>query len=69
MDAIGAGGWHGLHFRLLVEADPDDGYLSPWFGGRKGGGPRLLGGDGTPVAGIRGRSGADLDAIGLVIPR
>jgi hypothetical protein len=43
-----------------------DAVLSPWFGGAGGGPARLLGGDGTPVVGIHGRSGADLDGIGLL---
>jgi hypothetical protein len=46
--------------------DPRDYYISEWFGG-KGGGEALLGANGDPVVGLRGRSGADLDAIGLIL--
>jgi hypothetical protein len=52
--------------------DPDDGYVSPWIG-RAGDDPAspcgpvvVLGCDGRPVAGLIGRAGADVDALGLV---
>lgn len=46
--------------------DPADSYIGPWSGGRGGGAERLLGGSGLLIAGICGREGADVDAIGLV---
>ena len=46
--------------------DKTDTYKSDWCGGTKGGGPRTLGGDGRPVVGICGRSGAEIDGLGLV---
>ena len=49
--------------------DKHKSYTSQWLGGR-GGDPEVkLGGDGKIVVGIRVRSGADLDAIGLVQAR
>ena len=46
--------------------DKTDTYKSEWCGGTGGGGPRTLGGDGRPVVGICGRSGAEIDGLGLV---
>lgn len=46
--------------------DPEDFYVGAWQGGRGGGGERLLGGHGLAIAGICGRKGADIDALGLV---
>ena len=46
--------------------DPSDLYLSAWQGGHGGGGPRLIGGAGLLIAGICGRKGSDVDAIGLI---
>ena len=46
--------------------DKTDTYKSEWCGGTGGGGPRTLGGDGRPVVGICGRSGADVTGLGLV---
>ncbi len=55
-----------------IEGDdliPYDGYGSPWIGGEGGSPRRFVGlGGARPVAGIFGRSGADLDAIGLLQP-
>lgn len=45
--------------------DPTDSYESDWIGGT-GGGERRLGCDGKRVIGIFGRSGAQMDALGLV---
>jgi len=46
--------------------DRSDVYSSAWIGGQGGGDERLLGCSGRVVTGIRGRHGADLDAIGLL---
>ncbi len=43
-----------------------DSYESDWIGGDSGGQATTLGGDGRPIVGIFGRSGADVDSIGLV---
>src|SRR5579862_2251426 len=45
--------------------DTADTYQSPWLG-EKGGGEVKLGGDGSYVVGIQGRSAADVDAFGLI---
>jgi hypothetical protein len=47
--------------------DPRDYEISEWIGGRGGGGEALLGANGDPVVGLSGRSGADLDAIGVIL--
>ncbi len=44
---------------------PYDGYSSPWIGGEGGHTEFLLGG-GRGIAGVLGRAGADLDALGLL---
>ncbi len=44
--------------------DPSDSYESPWYGG-SGGGETKLGGDGSPVVGVFGASGDNIDSIGL----
>lgn len=41
-------------------------YKSKWFGSNPRSKPLLLGGDGRPVIGVFGRTGADADSIGLV---
>jgi hypothetical protein len=48
--------------------DPADSYSSAWIGDKTGGtGPRVLGGDGTPIIGIIGRrSASDCNGLGLV---
>jgi len=46
--------------------DPQDSYESAWFGGSGGGAEVKLAGDGAPIVGYFGRSGADLEAIGLI---
>ncbi len=46
--------------------DKSDSYTSPWLGGQGGGEPATFGGEGSPVVGLAGRGGSDLDAIGLV---
>ena len=46
--------------------DSKDSYESQWIGGHGGGEERRLGGDGKPVVGIYGKSGDDLNALGLV---
>ncbi|HVR83836.1 MAG TPA: hypothetical protein VMU54_05945, partial [Planctomycetota bacterium] len=45
--------------------DTADTYQSPWLG-EKGGGEVKLGGDGSYVVGIHGRSAVDIDALGLI---
>jgi hypothetical protein len=45
--------------------DTADTYQSPWLG-EKGGGEVKLGGDGSYVVGIQGRSASDIDAFGLI---
>jgi tetratricopeptide (TPR) repeat protein len=47
--------------------DIKDSYESRWVGSRGGADEVLLGGDGTPVVGIHGRSGRDVDSLGLVL--
>jgi len=54
-----------LRLRQDGRLDPKDGYVSPWIGGREGS-KATLGGTGARIVGLTGRSGADLDAIGLV---
>ena len=44
--------------------DPSDSYESRWYGG-SGGGETKLGGDGSPVVGVFGASGDNIDSIGL----
>jgi hypothetical protein len=46
--------------------DTNTSYESDWIGGRSGGEEEKLGGDGTPVIGIFGRSGNDLNSLGLI---
>jgi hypothetical protein len=46
--------------------DPHDFYESEWIGGPGGDDARRLGGDGKPVIGIYGRSGDDLNRLGLI---
>ncbi len=53
--------------RRAGKLDSRDYYISDWFGGTGGGAETLLGANGDPVVGLRGRSGADLDAIGLIL--
>ena len=43
-----------------------DSYESPWIGGTGGGAEVKLAGDGSPVVGVYGRRGNDLDALGLI---
>ncbi|HEX5271643.1 MAG TPA: hypothetical protein VFW33_14195, partial [Gemmataceae bacterium] len=46
--------------------DPKDSYESEWVGGKGGNAPVRLGGDGTPVIGITGKSNkTDLTGLGL----
>jgi hypothetical protein len=45
--------------------DTADTYQSPWLG-EKGGGEVKMGGDGSYVVGIQGRSASDIDAFGLI---
>lgn len=47
--------------------DRSDVHTGPWIGGRGGGEERILGASGRVVAGICGRHGADLDALGLLV--
>jgi hypothetical protein len=49
--------------------DPRDGYPSAWFGGTGATKEITLGGTGKAVVGLTGRSGLDLDALGLVIKK
>lgn len=53
------------------QLDPKDSYRSAWLGGPNGGGPVVLGGDGTPVIGIRGRVDRNngLTGLGLAFGR
>ena len=46
--------------------EPRDSYECAWIGGTGGGPETKLGGDGAPVVGIHGRSGMDLDGVGLI---
>jgi hypothetical protein len=48
----------------LVAADR---YESEWIGSRAGGDEVRLGDDGTPVVGIFGRSGGEIDGAGLIL--
>jgi S1-C subfamily serine protease len=50
--------------------DPKDSYESEWLGGKGGGGPEKLGGDGSAVIGIVGRANAQTKAatgLGIVL--
>ncbi len=48
--------------------DPADAYDSAWIGGRGGGAPRRLGGNGTPVIGVIGRTNMrDMTGLGLLL--
>jgi S1-C subfamily serine protease len=48
--------------------DQTDTYESEWIGGMGGGGPVMLGGDGSPVVGIVGKANAkDCTGIGLLL--
>lgn len=53
--------------RSGASLDPRTACESPWIGGRGGGPAVSLGGDGSPVVGLVGRSAADLDALGLLL--
>jgi len=59
-------------FRLVFmrkkdgKLDPNDKYESRWIGGRGGGGENTLGADGRPIISIIGRTGPELQALGLV---
>ncbi len=46
--------------------DTNDSYESAWIGGHGGGDEKKLGGDGRPVIGIYGKSGGDLNRLGLI---
>jgi hypothetical protein len=46
---------------------PGDRYETEWYGGPGGGAETALAGDGSPVAGIHGRKGDDVDALGLIL--
>jgi hypothetical protein len=47
--------------------DPRERYEGVWIGGRGAGPEVFLGREGTPVIGISGREGADVDALSLVL--
>jgi hypothetical protein len=48
--------------------DPNDAYESEWIGGRSGGNPVRLAGDGTPVIGIIGKSSnMNMTGLGLLL--
>jgi hypothetical protein len=48
--------------------DPKDSYESDWIGGKGGGGPTRLAGDGTPVVGVTGKANnKDLTGLGLLL--
>jgi hypothetical protein len=48
--------------------DPNDAYESAWIGGMGGGPPVRLGGDGTPVIGVIGKSNNnDMTGLGLLL--
>jgi hypothetical protein len=52
---------------LRLDTSPASTYRSLWFGTRpRGDKPKELGGDGRPVIGVFGKSGADCDTIGLI---
>jgi len=46
---------------------PTDRYESGWVGSRGGGDEVKLGGDGTPVLGLFGRAGGEIDGAGLLL--
>lgn len=46
---------------------PTDRYESGWLGSRAGGDEVTLGGDGTPVLGLFGRAGGEIDGAGLLL--
>ncbi len=45
--------------------DPDDSYNSPWIGDEKGGNPGDVASKGGLVVGLQGRSGKEVNALGL----
>ncbi len=47
--------------------DPDDAYESEWVGGKDGGAPIRIEGQGRPAVGLYGAVGVDLDRIGLML--
>ena len=47
--------------------DPSDSYTSPWLGDPQGGGPQHVPNDGHLVVGLKGRSGENVKALGLII--
>jgi hypothetical protein len=49
-----------------LSLDPSDSYESRWIGGKGGDQEKQLGGDGAYVIGIHGRSGKDLDCLGIL---
>jgi hypothetical protein len=49
--------------------DPNDSYESDWVGGKGGGGPVKVGGDGTAIIGLIGKARADtVSGLGLLQP-
>ncbi len=50
-----------------LDPAPANSYKSRWFGARpKGKDAKELAGDGRPVIGVYGKSGADADSLGLI---
>jgi hypothetical protein len=48
--------------------NPNDTYESDWIGGKGGGAPQRLGGDGTPIIGVIGRTNMrDMTGLGLLL--
>lgn len=48
--------------------DASDAYNSPWLGDTRGGSPRNVSSDGKVPAGLQGRSGNEVNALGLIVP-
>jgi hypothetical protein len=46
--------------------DPNDTYKSPWIGDKQGGGPGDVMSTGQLVVGLQGRSGSEVNAVGLI---
>jgi hypothetical protein len=49
--------------------DPTESYTSAWLGDDKGGSPGTVSSDGKVVVGIHGRSGKEVNSLGLIILR
>lgn len=49
------------------QLDSSDSYTSPWLGDEKGGSPRDVSSEGKIPVGLQGRSGKEVNALGLIV--